>query len=216
LKSEPKLDRLFELLSTVKKKFEFYQIIKKINNYFSTKELKEDKLINFKEILLRRLEEFSEKKELTDKILIPFIFTALKKACFKIKSLNGSMRRNSSKNIINGNSIKDIQQKDTKDNFKDQSLNNSNSIKNITPDLEKNQVQINNMKNTELLLNLFEVTFSFLRIDIQEDISLSALNYIFKYLEDSLSISINGKGTTVSIFKYFNYSFNLILIIIYF
>jgi hypothetical protein len=137
---------------------------------------------------------------MTDKILIPFIFTALKKACFKIKSVNGGMRRNSSRNLINGNSTKDLQQKETKDIFKDQSFNNSNSIKNSISDIEKNQVQTNHMKNTELLINLFDITFSFLRIDIQEDISLSALNYIFKYLEDSLSISVNGKGTTVRIY----------------
>jgi hypothetical protein len=120
-------------------------------------------------------------KELTDKVLIAFIFSALKKACFKIKSANGGMKKSSSKHLINGNNS-------------NQSLNNS------AKEYKNSEFEKNQMKNAELLINLFNVALSFLRIDFQEDISLSALNFIFKYLEEKLCISINGKSTTVKIY----------------
>lgn len=173
LKGEPKLDRLLELLMIVKRKFEFFELIKKINNYISTKEFKEEKLILFKELLYKRVEEFSEKIELNDKILLPYIFNVLKKAFFKIRSSNGGM---STKYNQKRNSIR--------------KTSDANLNKNKILELENNQE-----KNSALIVKYFVISFLFLRVDIQEDISLSALNYIVKHLEENVQVVIDGKMT---------------------
>lgn len=122
--------------------------------------------------MLKRLEEFSEKKHLTDKLVLPFIFTLLKKAFFKLKSpANGGGKK----------------------------PNRKHSGGDIKTDFE----QIS-QKNSELMLKTFATAFNFLRVDIQEDVSLSALNYISKYLEEPLNIKINNKNTNVNIFLYKN------------
>lgn len=184
IKGGIKLDRLLELLTIVKKKFEFYQILKKISNYYSTKEFKEEKLLKFKEILFKRLEEFSEKKDMNDKILIPFIFHLLKKAFFKIKNSNGGQK-----------SLKMLQRSGS-----DRSLDNSSSLTKTQPeDNEKMQIT-----NNELLIKFFTVSFLFLRVDIHDDIALSSLNYINKYFEETLPMVINKRVVTTDEF-FFEY-----------
>ncbi len=164
-----------ELLSIVKRKYEFYQILKKFNNFFTTKEFVDDKLNNFKELLYTRISEFAEKKELSDRILIPYIFALLKKVFFRVKTSNGA---------------------------KEKKRRQSTSSLPPTPsDESRRNEEILRNKNTELLIKFFKISFSFLRNDLHEDISLSALNFIFKYLEESLIMYINGKPTTVILFN---------------
>jgi hypothetical protein len=89
LKSEDiKLDRLLELFISGKKRYEFYVILKKINNQISSKEFNEEKLITFKEMVIGLLEEFlntSTSGYKMDKITIPYLFSVLKKSFFKLK-----------------------------------------------------------------------------------------------------------------------------------
>jgi hypothetical protein len=179
---------LLELLKTVKKKYDFLEILKQLNNFVCTKEFKESKLLIFKELLLKRLEEFSEKKELTDKVSIPFIFLILKKAFFKAQNPNGG--NVARKRAINTNNS----------NYNSNNTNNSNSSRNANIEKkESNKIDFETLqkKNTELMTKFFLVSFSFLRIDIPEDICLSALNFIFKYLEETFSITINNKTISV-------------------
>jgi hypothetical protein len=177
LKSEDiKLDRLLELMTIVKKKLEFFQVLKKINNYISTQEFKEEKLIAFKEMMLFRLEEFSEKNEITDKIVMPFFFSVLKKAFFKIKPVNGTNQQMRKRNSVDLNM---------------QKLINSSSME----------------KNSELMLKIFKLSFTFLKTEIQEDISLSALNYIVRYLEDNVQIKVNNKICSVNYLYFFKIIF---------
>ena len=42
------------------------------------------------------------------------------------------------------------------------------------------------------MLKSFNIALKYLKQDLQEDITLSALNYVFKYLEESVPINING------------------------
>ncbi len=170
-----KLDRLLELLSIVKRKYEFFQILKKFNNCFTTKEFVDNKLNNFKELIYTRVSEFAEKKDLSEIIIIPYIFALLKKVFFKMKTSNGN---------------------------RDRRRKSTPSLKNliaITEESKKNEDFLK-IKNSELLIKYFYISFSFLRNDIHEDISLSALNFIFKYLEEALIFHVNGKVTTVNNF----------------
>lgn len=182
LQNEPPLDRLIVLLNGVKKKFDFYSLLKQINSHIAGKEFKEEKLLEFKEILLKRLEEFSEKRELDDKILLPYIFTVLKKAFFKLaKSQNGGQPTNKQDKLGSKSPRNKIE---------------SNNKLQMQVDYEKIQE-----RNCELLIKFFTVSFSFLRVDIQEDITLSALNFIFRYLEEALPIKVNNRITTVKYHK---------------
>ncbi len=144
-----------ELLLIVKKKYELYQVLKKINHFITTKEFNEDKLNQFKEIVISYLEDFLTKKN--DKILITYIFNILKKAFFKVRDINSNISRSKSKF------------------FK----------------TDKIVFQVNE-KNSELMLKSFNIALKYLRQDLQEDITLSALNYVFKYLEESIALNING------------------------
>jgi hypothetical protein len=174
----------------VKKKFEFFQLLKKINNFISTKEFKDDKLITFKELLYKRVEEFSEKKDLSDKILMPYIFAVLKKSFFKIKSSNGG-------NTSSRFGKKNLKRNSTEANY----LNmNSKGLSLFSSGAnQSNSIENSEGKNLLLLIKFFDISFLFLRVDIQEDISLSALNYIVKNLEDNMQLVIDNKLTTVNI-----------------
>jgi hypothetical protein len=156
-----KLDRLLELFISGKKKYEFYLILKKINNQISSKEFNEEKLISFKEMVLVLLEEFLTTSETSgqkmDKITIPYLFTVLKKSFFKLKS--------SSKRRLADPSI-------TSDFY---------------------------IKNTELMVKSFDLAIKFLTNELQEDIILAALNYLFKFLDEPMNIQQKSQQMTVSI-----------------
>ncbi len=167
-----KLDRLLELLSIVKRKYEFFQILKKFNNCFTTKEFVDNKLNNFKELIYTRVSEFAEKKDLSEIIIIPYIFALLKKVFFRMKTSNGN---------------------------RDKRRKSIPSVKILNKEESKKNEDLIKTKNSELLIKYFFISFTFLRNDIHEDISLSALNFIFKYLEEALIFYVNGKPTTVII-----------------
>jgi hypothetical protein len=163
------------MLMSAKKKFEFYQILKRLTDFMSTSEFREGKLIKFKEILVNRLQETADRMESTDKILVPFIFGTLKNAFFKSQSQNGGGSRY---------------------NKKKGSLKNPNDERNKAKNLDIETTQI---KNLELLTNSLNVAFLFLRNDIHEDVCLSALNYIHRNLEENIPIPENSKNIPVRI-----------------
>jgi len=160
---------------SAKKKFEFYQILKRLTDFMSTSEFREGKLIKFKEILVNRLQETADKIDSTDKILVPFIFGTLKNAFFKTQSQNGGGSRY---------------------NKKKGSSRNQNDEKNKQKNLD---IETSQQKNVDLLTNCLIVAFAFLRNDIHEDVCLSALNYIHRNLEEFINIPVNSKNIPVRI-----------------
>ncbi len=158
---------------TEKKKFEFFKILKRLNDFINTSEFKEAKLIKFKEILTNRLQESLDRIETTDKILVPFIFGTLKNAFFKTQNQNGGGSRNKKKHSSSKISSDEINKSKTLD------------------------FETVNFKNVELMTRCFVLAFSFLRNDIHEDICLSALNFIHRYLEENFPIIVNNKNIPV-------------------
>lgn len=164
-----KLERLLELLGLVKKKYEFYEVLKKLNSYIKKKELDEEKLLQFKEKIVKRLEELTENKELCelyDQILIPYIFLTMKNLFFKPFTI----KRNS-------------QRKDSLIKFKDEIIN----IFDMSENGSKENKNIDKEKSLILLINSFKFSFRFLEKmekEIHTDILLSSINYIFKIFEE--------------------------------
>ncbi len=153
-----------ELLLVVKKKYELYLVLKKINNYISTKEFSEDKFMQFKEILLLYLENLLTQSP--DKILVPFIFNLLKKSFFKIKDVN---KNRSSRKFIKA---------------------------------EKNNIPIIDEKNSDMIMRSLTIAFKYMKLDLMEDITLSALNYVMKNFEPPEIVAIIFSGMVTKIDEY--------------
>jgi len=88
LKSEKiPIDRLIELLSISKKRFEFYEVLKKINSFFNKQEISLEKIVLIMQKITLRLEEIQSKVELHDEVLVPYIYFVLKNLLLKSKKI---------------------------------------------------------------------------------------------------------------------------------
>ncbi len=116
LKSERiSFERLLELLSISKKKFEFYEILRKLNYYIMKKELDIENIVLIMQKIIYRLDELKYNQELHDEVLTPFIYFVLKNILTKMKIiLENDFNIFLNLNIMNKNTNKI--RKNTEDN----------------------------------------------------------------------------------------------------
>jgi hypothetical protein len=197
------LERLLELLGLVKKKYDLYEVLRKLNSYITKKELNEEKLMTFKERLLKRLEEISISKDLFDPILIPYIFFTVKNLFYKSASKTKNTRPNkdysNSSNSFNNSQIsKDNKNKKNSiqedEDIISSALHLSDSVV-ITEPNTVNKSEYCKEKSLLLLFNSFILSFEFIQetnsdneFDAHPDIVLSALNYIHKNIEQTFEL----------------------------
>lgn len=79
------IDRLIDLLSISKKKFELYEILRKLNHVLLKQEIAFESLILIMQKIVLRLDEIKCNIELHDEVLTPFIYFVLKNILIKIK-----------------------------------------------------------------------------------------------------------------------------------
>lgn len=112
LKSERlPIDRLIELLGISKKKFELYEILKKINYYILKKDLPLENMLTIMQKIILRIDEIKMNRELHDEVLSPYIYFVLRNILIKFKK--------SMENIINRESFnaEDIMNNNNPNNF---------------------------------------------------------------------------------------------------
>jgi hypothetical protein len=164
------LDRLLQLLSTWKdyKKYDFYNLLKRLQNQLSKNEFNEEKIILFKERLNKILEDFCKaNKESFDNIILPFIFVVLRKTFYRnVKVAQGP-----------------------KGKGKD-SASSSKSLRKIDVDHLKKQAQLN-YRSAQLMVNVFKTSFHYIKHEFNKDIILSALNYIYKNIEENKPVPLS-------------------------
>ena len=183
---------------------EYYVLFKRVNQNIVVSDFTLQKMNIFKEKLIYLLKRFSESSNPSDILLLPIIFSVAKRSFFKLKKEiiamlkqlnenNNSSKRNS--NLIAG------------EKPNDNNINNKNgSNQNVFKYKDENE-KINFLRNGELLLESIRISFNFLDVNWHEDISISAMNYIYRFFEEPLHFEFENKLHVVLLrfLTYFNY-----------
>lgn len=119
------IERLIELLNISKKKFELYEILRKINFCVMMSQLNFESLIIIMQKIVFRLEEIKYNQELYDEVLTPFIYFVLKNLLSKSKK---NIENFLSKNCFNSNDMNSVS--NNKGNFNFADLNDTFFINN--------------------------------------------------------------------------------------
>lgn len=170
------LDRLLELFSMAKNRYEFYDVLYVIdNNYMNKQAFSYDKLLLFKEMIINLLESITSNNRLNDKILVPQCFKLLKKAFFvkekKKKNKKPPVRRdsvNSIHNLIN---------------------NSTNSI--LLGETAPIITERDTYNNSKLMKSALEIALKMIKNSTKEDITITCTNYIYAHFEESVIMIID-------------------------
>jgi len=203
---------------------EYYVLLKRVNQNLVLTEFTLEKMNIFKDKLINLLKKLAETSNPSDIILLPTIFFVLKRSFYKLKKDTKIMlRQMNSKNNFNDSFIRK-NSNGSASNDKNSNLNsNINNINSNSNNNEKsnpnNQILFkykdenekkNFVRNGELLLESMKISCNFLDVNIHEDISISALNYIYKFLEEPIYFELDNK---IHVVKIMNGFFNLINIL---
>jgi hypothetical protein len=168
------IEGLLDLLSSENMlyKYELYEILKRFQKNFLCKGLNEDTLQSVKEKLLKLMDEFKDNKEIWDRVLVPLLFSTLRKTFYKENKI--SMGRD---------------------------VKSARSGKNSGNDgVPQKYAQ----RSIEMVINIFQISFHFIHPNNPPAISLTALNYINKTIEESaLNALADPKKKTSSSEEYF-------------
>jgi len=190
---------------------EYYVIFKRVYENLILSEFTLEKMNVFKEKLIYLLKKLADSSNPSDIILLPTIFLVLKRSFYKIKKETMIMLKQiNSKNI--NDSFSNMSCDINKGGEKNSNKNNRNednyddSKNNHTVFKYKNKNEKRNfLRNGELILKSIKVCCNFLDVNIHEDISFSALNYIFRFFEEPLHFQYDNKIHVV--YKSFNQLF---------
>lgn len=151
------LERLLEILNSnyIYKKYELFDLLKKLHDFVSKKDFDEEKIQNFKEKLYKIIDETKDNKDCYDKCFIPFLFILIRKLFFR---------------VVKAPTQKDLKTKKNPDRKKSSS----------TPNFDNKYM----VRNQELMQKIFEISFNFIKPDMGPNLSLGALNFIYKNIEE--------------------------------
>lgn len=178
------LDRLLELLSMAKKRYEFYDVLYNINNnYINKKAFAVVKLLEFKESVINLLDLITSNARTTDKILAPFCFKVLRKAFFsKEKKKKRKQNKKDSSNSVNSyNSNVSNQSIQGGDGSLSGSLVNAGGDNNFISEEDS-------LKNSKLIVKALDLTMKILKRSSTEEVIISGVNYIFAHFEDPVNL----------------------------
>lgn len=165
---------------------EFYVLFKRVNQNLVMSDFTLEKMNIFKEKLIYLLKRFSESSNASDIILLPKIFSVAKRSFFKLKKEINAMLKQLNENNLKKNSNLNASEKTNN--------NNSNSNKNGLLFSYKDESERKNyLRNGELLMESIRISFNFLDVNWHEDISISALNYIYRFFEEPLHFEFENK-----------------------
>jgi hypothetical protein len=189
-------ERLLEFVLLVKKKYDFYQILIKLNECSTRQDFSENKKFSFKENLIKRLSnivEDSRKNQDTtkhdlDKVLIPQIFLILKNIFIKQNKF-GINRYKKINRIMKVKKIEDeVITLNLNDEENELSFNYEENFKFINDN--ENLENFYKMKNFNLLLKSFLISIEILDMhnEVDVEVTISCLNYINRVLEQNFEI----------------------------
>lgn len=160
---------------------EYYILFKKVSQKILLSEFTLDKMNIFKEKLNNLLKKFSDCRNPSDILILPVIFFLLKRSFYKLKKDNQNL----------------IKQTSTQTHISSCEINKTN--KNPNQIKYKDETEKNNfIKNGSLLYDSILIAFDFLDVNIPEDISLSALNFIHKFFEEPINFEYQEKFLSVN------------------
>jgi len=168
-----------------------------------------EKMNIFKEKLIEFLKRFSEISNPSDIILLPIMFSVAKRSFFKLKKEINAMLKQQNEN----NSRKNFNLRTGDKTFNNNNDSNNNIKTGLFKYKDENERR-NFLRNGELLLDSFRVSFNFLDVSWHEDISISALNYIYRFCEEPLHFEFENKMHMVFFIYLFLLFFNLFFIIL--
>jgi len=163
---------------------EFYVLLKKVNQNLVLSDFTLEKMNYFKEKLIFLLKRFLENSNPSDIILLPLIFFVAKRSFYKLKKPTLMMLRQMSNNNQNNSNSNLVNENFSKLNNSGNNLGNERNFQTLKYKDENEKK--NYTRNGELLLESLNISFNFLDVILHEDISISALNYIFRFLEEPL------------------------------
>lgn len=170
---------------------EYYIILKKVNQNLIMSEFTLEKMNIFKHKLILLLKNYVENFNSSDALILPIIFYVLKRSFYKLKKENLILLRQSNfSNSSNEANKKNLNTSTTTASTTKQGLLQFK----YKDDAEKK----NHLRNGQLLLESIKVACSFLDSNLDEDISLSALNYIYKFFEELIHFEFEDKINVVS------------------
>jgi hypothetical protein len=175
-------------------KQEFYVLFKRVNQNLIMCDFTLEKMNIFKEKLIYLLKRFSESSNPSDIILLPIIFSVAKRSFFKLKKEIMAMLRQ----MNESNSRKNTGDKNNNVNKIGSNINKDQNLLKYKHENERK----NYLRNGELLLESIRISFSFLDVIWHEDISISALNYIYRFIEEPLHFEFDNKLYVVYNFLY--------------
>lgn len=196
-KSEINIDRVLELINMELTNQEYYTLFKRVNQNLVMSEFTLEKMNIFKNKLISILRNYIDSSNPSDILTLPIIFYVLKRSFYKLKKENLSMLKqyNSSASSIDSNK---------------RSLNSTSatsaSVASAALAVKQAQMQFkykdetekkNHIRNGELLLESIKIACNFLDFNLHEDISLSALNYIYKFFEEPIHFEYEEKINVV-------------------
>lgn len=172
---------------------EFYVLFKRVNQNLVMSDFTLEKMNIFKEKLIYLLKNFLESSNSSDIILLPIMFSVAKRSFFKLKKeIMGMLKQmnenNSKKTIVDKNNI-------------DNKMINPNNNNQISFKYKDENERKNHLRNGELLLESIRISLNFLDVNWHEDISISALNYIYKFFEEPLHFEYENKLYVVFYFN---------------
>jgi hypothetical protein len=183
LKNDISLDRLLELFTNDCSKYEFFSMLTKINDFLNKKEFTDNKLNLFKEKLNFISKDILCSYNDIDGIIIPYFFHILVKTFFKVHKIPNAKEK--------------------------EKLRRSNSGKNLNSnDITKNSDALQtafSSKNIEFLKLILTNSINLLDPKLPQDVSLAALNFLMKNIEENYVISGEGKKKVTSEEYFVNY-----------
>jgi len=202
IKTHVSLDRLIEIITLDCLKYDFYNILNKINDFLNKKEFTDEKLNLFKEKLNYLFKDIVDNFNNIDNIVIPFFYHIMIKTFFKVHKIPNSKDKDKMKR---SNSGRNLGGSDT--NNSNISSNNSSSTKSSSKNNanQSQNVEAFSAKNIEYLKNIFQNSFSFIKPELPREVSLSALNFMLKNIEENYQIRIEGKKKLHSEEFFINY-----------
>ena len=168
---------------------EYYVLLKRVNQNLVMTEFTLEKMNILKQKLIKLLNDITENSNPSDVVVLPKIFFVLKRSFFKLRKETIMMLRqiNFSNPIENSLNRKNSSNNTSNDKFN----KNSNNFLQIKYKDENEKKNFN--KNGELLLEAIKVACNFLDVSTHEDISISALNYIYRFFEEPLHFEFDNR-----------------------
>jgi len=186
-------------------KFDFYNILNKINDYLNKKEFNDGKLNLFKEKLNFLFKDIITNYNCIDNIIIPFFYHIMIKTFFKVHKVPNNKDKDKMKRVNSARNYGSVE------SFNSINLNNSirtNSTKNNTANnsnISNPNTDAFSSRNIEFLKSIFQNSFAFIKPEHPREVSLSALNFIIKNIEENYPVSIEGKKKINSEEFFINY-----------